>query len=55
LPSERWACIGGAAAIRGHDPKAIKRELARQAGEDSADRRKRVPNYDVVVDVVRAR
>ena len=45
----------GAAAICGCDPKTIKRELARQAGEDSAERKERARNYDVVVDVVRAR
>jgi len=45
----------GAAAICGCDPKTIKRELARQAGEDSAERRGRARNYDVVGDVVRAR
>jgi len=45
----------GAAAICGCDPKTIKRELARQAGDDSAERKERARNYDVVVDVVRAR
>jgi transposase len=45
----------GAAAMCGCDPKTIKRELARQAGEDSAERKERARNYDVVVDVVRAR
>jgi hypothetical protein len=45
----------GAAAMCGCDPKTIKRELARQAGEDSAERKERARNYDVVVDVVGAR
>jgi len=45
----------GAAAICGCDPKTIKRELARQAGDVSVGRKGRARNYDVVGDVVRAR
>jgi hypothetical protein len=46
----------GAAAMCGCDPKTIKRELARLAGDDeSAGRKERARNYHVVVDVVAAR
>src|SRR3954464_9338306 len=46
----------GAAAMCGCDPKTIKRELARRAGDDDpVGRKERARNYDVVVDVVVAR
>ena len=43
----------GAAAMCGCDPKTIKRELARQAGDDGAERKERARNYDVVVETFR--
>ena len=46
----------GAAAMCGCDPKTIKRELARRAGDDDLRRpHGRSRNYDVVADVVVAR
>jgi hypothetical protein len=48
--------LRGAAAMCGCDPKTIKRALARAAaGDEPAERSERARNYDVVVDVVRAR